>query len=176
MKKTIVLFLMGFLLIAGNALAHCGKCGVGDSDHDGAHNMVTKKVNKMAAELGLSDEQKAQIEAIMLEKKEKKQQIWDEKKASMESLSDEYTTKIKGVLTEEQMAKWEAARAAKGSMKAGCPMCKDGKKCEMCEKASKGACPLCKDGKKCEMCEKKMKMKKEMKMKNMPEKMKEKKY
>ncbi|MDP2653752.1 MAG: hypothetical protein Q8Q08_06945 [Candidatus Omnitrophota bacterium] len=153
MNKAIGILIAGLLIVSGNAYAHCGKCGVGDPAPAAQEDMMGKKLDMMTKELKLSDEQKGKVEAILKEKMEKKQQIMAQKKEAMDALHADFKAKLQGVLSEEQMKSWE-------TMKDKCPMCKDGKMCEMCKGKMKGHCPDCKDGKMCEMCMLKKKNKK----------------
>jgi hypothetical protein len=85
----------------------------------------------MTADLGLSDEQKGKVEAIMKEKMEQKKALKEEHRADMDSLHENFKAQLKGILTEEQMTKWEAM---KDEHMAKCPECKEGKMCPMCMK------------------------------------------
>jgi len=109
----IAAFVMSFL-IAGQAMAHCGKCGLGDKDNAG---WLDAKMEKMTKNLELSDEQAAEIRAIMEEKMEKKSAIKADKMDKIEAVKEEYSAKIKAVLNDEQNAKYEEMKADKGSMK-----------------------------------------------------------
>ncbi len=159
MSKVCLSMLVGLFLMTANAQAHCGKCGVGDATHEGAGEMtkgegcpiVGGKLEKLTKELSLTDEQKPQVEAILKEKMEKKQQIMDDKHKAMDALHADFETKLKGVLTEEQAQKWSAHKDSMAEHHGKCPDCKDGKMCEKC-KGMKGHCPDCKDGQMCEKC------------------------
>ena len=122
MKGMITLFFAGMLLIAGNAQAHCGKCGVGDAPKADKGDMIQEKTDKLAHELSLSDEQKVKVPAIITDKMAKKQQIMDEKHKAMDALHEEFQTKLKDVLNKEQMGKWEAMKQNKEGMEGKCPM------------------------------------------------------
>lgn len=153
MKKYLMLVVVGGVLLASNgAFAHCGSCGVGDAapaaDADHATHAIhaeadkaTIKSDKMAGDLGLSDEQKAQVKAAM-----------EEKMALKQAAVDAYHAKLKTILNEEQLKKHNAMHEG------GCPMCKDGKMCEMCKLKKNGMdkgidCPMCAlAGGMCEKC------------------------
>lgn len=139
MKAVVVL---GLALSLGQILqAHCGKCGM-EGDHKNHEERMDKRMDHMSDKLGLTPEQRTQIEAIKNEKQEK-----------LKALHEETQIKIKAVLTEEQKAKFEG-------MKCG-PECKDGcgKDCKM-QKEKCGA--ECKDGcsKECKLKKKKMRKEK----------------
>lgn len=168
MRKIIGIMLAGLFLVAGNASAHCGKCGIGDAAQgEDMSAMVDERVSKMSKDLELNDEQKGKVAAIMNEKMEKKHALMEEHHKAMDALHEDFQTKLKGVLTEEQMKKWDEKKGdghcpmckdgkmcdkCKAMKKGHCPECKDGKMCPKCEKMSKGDCPMCKDGKMCKMC------------------------
>lgn len=163
MKKVLGLLLAGMFFAALNAQAHCGKCGMEDGAHkDDKGAMVSAKVDKLAKELSLTDEQKGKVEGIIKEKMEKKQQLMEEHHKSMDALQEDFKAKLGGVLSAEQMAKWEDMKKDHGK---DCPDCKDGKICKTCKMKKAmdkmGDCPKCKDGKMCKKC--KMKKAKEEK-------------
>ncbi len=141
MKKYLMLVVVGVVLSASNgAFAHCGSCGVGDAVHAEADKAAMKS-DKMGEDLGLSDEQKAQVKAAM-----------EEKMALKQAAVDAYHAKLKTILNEEQLKKYNAMHEG------GCPMCKDGKMCEMCKLKKNGMdkgidCPMCAlAGGMCEKC------------------------
>lgn len=156
MNKVFLGLLVSLFLMTANAQAHCGKCGVGDSPKEDMSSMVSSKVEKLTKELSLTDEQKGTVEGLIKAKMEKKHQIMGENKKAMDALHEDFTTKLNGVLTEEQKTKWEALKKDDhGAM--GCPDCKDGKKCKKCmlKKGHENMadhCPKCKDGKMCKKC------------------------
>lgn len=171
MKKVLGIMLLGLFLIAGNASAHCGKCGLGDAPDKDMKAMAGERNDKMAKELGLNDEQKGKLSALMNEKMEKRHAIMEENRKAMDALHEDFQAKLKGFLTEDQVKKLEEKMAGgeghspmwkegkmcpKCAMMKGkdkkCPECKDGKACAKCEKMKKGDCPECKDGKMCKMC------------------------
>jgi hypothetical protein len=143
MKRVLGMVLAVLFLTAGNLYAHCGTCGIGEPSAKSSEAMAGEKSDKLAVDLGLNDEQKAKVKAIIQEKLDKKQQLMDDKHKAMDALHEEHKAKLKEVLTEEQMKKWEEMKSSKdgmGDMKEKCPMCKDGKMCEMCKlkKQNKG--------------------------------------
>lgn len=136
MNKVLASLFVALFLTAASAQAHCGSCGVGDapkaegaSKADDMGAMVSAKVEKLTKELSLNDEQKGKVEAIIKEKMEKKHQIMEEKHKAMDALHEEFKTKLSGVLTPEQVTKWESMKKDFD----GCPMCKDGKMCKKCK-------------------------------------------
>lgn len=135
MKKFFGVMLVALFLALGaaSAQAHCGKCGVGDA-HPDMKAMAGEKLEMMTKDLNLTDEQKTKVEAIMKAKMEKKEAIMDEKSKAMEALHEDFKAQLKQVLNEEQLKKWEA-------LKDKCPMCKEGKMCEMCMKKAQEAHP-----------------------------------
>lgn len=153
MKKVLGILLAFLFLTAGNAFAHCGKCGMGDDPSMDMTAMAEEKAGKMAKDLSLTDEQKSKVASIIKEKMRNKRSLMEAKDKAMDALHEEFQTKLKGILTEEQMKKWEEKKA--GS-EGHCPMCKDGKMCKKCKemKGKDGKCPECKDGKACAKCEK----------------------
>lgn len=131
MKRILGIMLVGLFLAVGTAQAHCGKCGIGESAKPDMKAMAEAKLDMMKKELTLTDVQAAQIKEIMKAKMEKKEKIMDEKHKAMEALHEDFKAQLKGVLNEAQLKKWE-------EVKDKCPMCKDGKMCEMCMKKAKG--------------------------------------
>ncbi len=117
-----------------------------------ASAMATEKADKWAKDLKLDDEQKGKLQAAIQQKLEKKQQIMDEKHKAMDALHEEFKTNLSGFLSADQLKQWEEMKD-----KSHCPMCKDGKMCDMCKKMKEMHCPDCKDGKMCENCKKMMK-------------------
>lgn len=108
MKKIASIFTAVFILsfvFVGLSYAHCGVCGLRSAKDS---DWLGKKMTMMTENLGLSDEQATQVEALIKEKVEKKKAVMDE-----------YTAKIKALLTDEQNAKYDAMKAekTKGSMK-----------------------------------------------------------
>ena len=103
---------------AGMLYAHCGMCSLSKEDGD----WVEKKVQKMTENLGLSQEQAAQMRVLMNEKMEKKKAIQSEKSDALEAVKEEYSAKIKALLTDEQKVKYEVmmkGRAANGMKGSG---------------------------------------------------------
>jgi periplasmic protein CpxP/Spy len=146
MKRVIGMVLVGLFIAVGSAQAQCGKCGMGDEAKVERQDMVGEKLNQMSKDLKLSAEQRVQVESILKEKMEKKHQIMEQHKAAMEALHGEFKAKLKSVLSEEQMTKWEAQKDKMGDMKGKCPHCKKGEMCEKC-KSKKGQKPAEEDAK-----------------------------
>jgi hypothetical protein len=132
MNKIFAILLTSMFLIVGNAQANCGKCGIGDAPKADVNAMITEKVEMLTKELKLNDEQKMKVEALINEKMAKKQEMREQKLKAMEALHEEFKTKLSSILTAEQMTSWETMMKNPESMMAKCPMCKDGKMCEMC--------------------------------------------
>jgi len=144
MNRILAIMALSLLLTAGNTYAHCGKCGVGDAPKAAGTDakmdmgaMVAEKTEKLTKELNLTDDQKTKVQAILQEKMTKKQAIMDEKHKAMDALHEEFKTKLGAILTPEQMKTWEEMKKDGHGMKGMCPMCKDGKMCEMCMKKGK---------------------------------------
>ena len=77
MKKVLWITLLGLFFAVGSVQAHEGKDGMGDGlKEEDMQAMVQEKLGKMSADLGLSDEQKAQVEGIMKEKMERRKPSW----------------------------------------------------------------------------------------------------
>ncbi|MCA9407923.1 MAG: hypothetical protein H6755_08070 [Candidatus Omnitrophica bacterium] len=128
MKKSLVLTIAVLALSSAPAFAHCGTCGIGEAKGSkmmDKENWMKEKMDKMSEELGLSPEQVTQVEGIMKTKMEKKKAVHDEAENKMEEIKAEYKESLKGVLTPEQLEKYEAMKDEKGSMKGSM---KDGKK------------------------------------------------
>jgi hypothetical protein len=121
MKKLIILTaLLAFAGMATPVFAHCGKCGVGD---DKKVMDVDAKVEKLTKKLGLSEDQANKLKPVLQEKMDKKKALYEKKKADMQALHDDYQAKLKGILTPEQLSKYEAMKEGmmehKGSMMDG---------------------------------------------------------
>ncbi len=118
MKGTIkAVVVLGLALSLGQILqAHCGKCGV-EGDHKNHEERMGNKMDSMSEALGLTPEQKTQIEAIKKENHEKSK-----------ALHEETQTKIKALLNDEQKAKFDAVKCG--------VECKDGcsKECKLKKK------------------------------------------
>jgi protein CpxP len=78
--------------------------------HPNPEERAKQSTEKMAAELGLNDAQKAQILELNLDQAKKRQAEMErmaaERKEKMEAMKA-HQEKIKSVLTEEQLAKWD---------------------------------------------------------------------
>lgn len=137
MQKIMWMVMAVLFLAIGSAQAHCGKCGVGEAapaQMKDAKDSSAAKVDKLAKDLKLSDEQKVKVEALVKEKLEKKQKIMADKESAMDALHEDFKAKLKSALSEEQYKSWEAGLDKSGEMKGHCPYCKHGKLCPMCEK------------------------------------------
>ncbi|MHA7130590.1 DUF4890 domain-containing protein [Algoriphagus namhaensis] len=79
-----------------------------------AKERAERMTEKMAEQLQLSEEQKAKILAINLEFAEKREAEKETREANREAMKSEMKEqdeRIQAVLTEEQVAKWEEAKA-----------------------------------------------------------------
>ena len=117
MKKLAFLLSVIFLMSTAPAFAHCGMCGIGEAKGEMAGemtgDMADKKVEKMKEELGLSDEQAAQVKALVEKKIAAKQKAQDDFKAGLDAiLTDEQKAK-KMEMKEEHMEK--GSKGSKGS-------------------------------------------------------------
>ena len=135
MKKFLALVIAGLLTSSTYAFAHCGTCGVGEPHGKDTAPNVSDKVDMMAKELKLTDEQKDKVKSILNEKMDKKEKIMDDKSKAMDALHDEFKTKLGSVLTPEQMKNWEDMKKKADDHEGKCPLCKEGKMCEECMKA-----------------------------------------
>lgn len=133
MNKVLAIVITALLLTSGNAQAHCGKCGVGDAPKSDIDTMLNEKTEMLTKKLNLTDDQKAKVQAILKEKMAKKQEIMDQKHNAMDALHEEFKAKLGAILTEEQMKNWEEMKKDSDGMMGKCPMCKDGKMCEVCK-------------------------------------------
>jgi len=104
MKKWII----GVALLVGSSLQVVAQQGKrGDVNPEERAKKVTEK---LATELGLSEEQKSQILELNLEQAKKRQAEMDQEMEQRKLRSQEmkaHSEQIKAVLTEEQRTKWE---------------------------------------------------------------------
>lgn len=109
MKKLVILTVL--LAFAGvtPVFAHCGKCGVGDKKVMDAD----AKVQKLTKKLGLSQEQADKLKPVIQEKLDKKKALHEKKKADMQAIHDDFKAKLKGILTPEQLQKYETMKSEK---------------------------------------------------------------
>jgi len=74
-----------------------------------------ERVDRMAQELSLNDEQKKKVEALFKEQGDKMRGMRDltqeERQAKGKTMREEMTKKMKEILTPEQFAKWEKSRS-----------------------------------------------------------------
>jgi Spy/CpxP family protein refolding chaperone len=79
-----------------------------------------ERLNKMAEELKLTDDQKTKVEAVMKAQQEKMRGSRDtnatpeERREKMKTVREEMTKKMKEILTPEQFAKWEKMPQGRG--------------------------------------------------------------
>jgi protein CpxP len=86
----------------------------------GGPQALKERVNKMAEELKLTDDQKTKVEVALKEQGEKMRASRDpnatpeERRARMKTNREELSKKMKGILTAEQFAKWEKMPQGRG--------------------------------------------------------------
>jgi len=78
---------------------------------------IRKRMQKFAMELGLTDEQKQRLQPILREEWTKLKALRDdqsltrlEKRKKLQAMREELLPQLKGVLTPEQLAKWQQLR------------------------------------------------------------------
>ena len=78
---------------------------------------IRKRMQKVAMELGLTDEQKQRLQPILREEWTKLKALRDdqsltrlEKRKKLQAMREELLPQLKGVLTPEQLAKWQQLR------------------------------------------------------------------
>ena len=89
LKIAIMLVLIGF-----------SSFGFAEQDADN-----TKAIEKMAKDLGLTDEQKSRVAAIFDEEKQTVEAIFKEEGEKLEAAQQQTRTNLQQVLSDEQMAK-----------------------------------------------------------------------
>lgn len=104
MKKIVFLTLLIAGFSANAAFAHCGTCGIG-GEKGSMHDKMHDKNQKMAEQLGLSEEQAKQVDTLMQEKMKKKKAFRSESKEKIDAIKEEYDAKLKKILTPEQYKK-----------------------------------------------------------------------
>ncbi|MCA9398152.1 MAG: hypothetical protein KC618_00270 [Candidatus Omnitrophica bacterium] len=119
MKKSLMLLTAVIVLTSSvPAFAHCGMC---DMDDKGSMKGSAKgdwakgKIEKLTEGLDLSEDQAGQLKALMETKMEKKKAVHEEAEEKMEAIRAEYEEGLKGILTAEQLEKYEAKMDKKGS-------------------------------------------------------------
>lgn len=114
MNKQLILITAILMVTAGPVFACCGFCDLSKkgSNHD---EWKKAKIEKMTTELGLSADQVTQVEALLSDKIEKKKAVWDEAKKEKAAIREEYKTKLKSILTAEQLEKHTAMMEEKES-------------------------------------------------------------
>lgn len=125
MKKVLAVLMVGLFLMVFDAKAndarHAMRKGAEPQDID---TMVNSKVATMTKELSLTGEQKEKTKVLLKEKLEKIRQLTEDYHKSLSALDREFKANLGGVLSAEQMSKWEAMRTERSG---GCPDCKAGK-------------------------------------------------
>ncbi len=97
-----------------------------------AEEMATKRTEKLTEVLGLTKSQKDQVYNLMLSQAKDKEKVnntkltQDERREAMKELHQAFDAKFKGLLTAEQLTKYEAHKAEmknkkKGHGNQGCP-------------------------------------------------------
>jgi len=83
-------------------------------------------ISKLEAEVGLTEEQKTKVAALLAEMKEKRSAVRkdaslspEDQKAKTKAVNDEVYGKIKAVMTPEQYVKWEKLQQARRDARAG---------------------------------------------------------
>jgi len=93
-----------------------------------------ERLNKLAEDLKLTDDQKTKVEAAMKEQQEKMRGLRDpnatreDRQEKMKTAREEMTRKMKEILTAEQFAKWEKMAPARGPGGQGRPGAPNGDK------------------------------------------------
>lgn len=103
MKSKILTLALSIFLAAGTLSAQKGRA------------------RNVAADLGLSEEQKPQVQAILKESREAAKKAREDKKGrgAMREIQQQTQEKLAKVLNEEQMQKWQAAaKERKGKRRA----------------------------------------------------------
>jgi protein CpxP len=120
----LMAFALGVLAVAANAQDKPA------NENRPARNreQVRERGSEIARELNLSPEQKSKFEAVMREAAEKRKALREDtnltpeqRREKMKSIAEESRTKLKEILTAEQLAKWEEMqknRPGAGSRKA----------------------------------------------------------
>ena len=86
----------------------------------GGPQAMKERLNKLAEDLKLTDDQKTKVEAVMKAHGEKMRASRDpnatpeERRAKMKAGREELSKKMKGILTAEQFAKWEKMPLGRG--------------------------------------------------------------
>ena len=106
-----VLALGGLLAVTTNVSAQDAKEKRGDRRGGPA---VQERVDRMATELQLTDEQKTKVKAVMEEQGKKMQELRDatpeQRREKFQAMREEMDKKMKAILTPEQQTKWEKMR------------------------------------------------------------------
>jgi periplasmic protein CpxP/Spy len=80
--------------------------------------MAKERLDKLAVELKLTDEQKTKVEAAMKAQAEKLQGVRDaapaDRREKMQAARKALETELKGILTADQYAQWEKIRQQRG--------------------------------------------------------------
>lgn len=112
--KTLVLLLC--LALVG-ATVNTAQAQDRSANKPSAEEMATKKTTKLTEVLSLTKEQQTQVHSIVLTKINKHQELKntrlteDERRAGMKEVRANFDAQLKGILTAEQMAKYEAHNA-----------------------------------------------------------------
>ena len=84
---------------------------------------VEERVNSMATELKLTDDQKTKVKAVLEDGQKKRQALrdlsQDERREKGRALMEEQDKKLKEILTADQYKKWQEIRPARGNRGGG---------------------------------------------------------
>ena len=89
-----------------------GACAVGGAaekghDHKGSGDWMKKKMEMMNEKLGLSEDQTAEVEKLIKDKKAKKKAAKAEMRTKIDAIKEEFSAGMKGVLSDEQYQKFD---------------------------------------------------------------------
>lgn len=107
----LVLALAGFVALSAQARG---------TDRGGREPSPDRQAARMAERLGLSAEQKAQVQEILTQGVAKRTEIREEGRKKMESLREETEKRLSGVLTPEQMTKLRQFREERRERRRDC--------------------------------------------------------
>jgi periplasmic protein CpxP/Spy len=105
-------------LIAAIALGGLLACGTPamaqDAKQGGKRPTLQQRVDKMAEELKLTDEQKTKVKALFEDEAKKRQELrdvpQDQRREKAKALAEDTTKKMKEILKPDQFEKWEKMR------------------------------------------------------------------
>jgi len=88
MKKIVCFLTAAFFLSIILVMVQSGVVSAEGDRESTSENWMEKKMEKMTTRLGLSDDQVTQIEALMIEKKEKKKAVMEDYSAKVTKQND----------------------------------------------------------------------------------------